>query len=150
MTENHENAGPHLARWLGFGGLLPFVLCVVATKSSSAIIVQYGIIGAANYGAIILSFVGAIHWGLAMRADRNINWYIWSVTPALMAWAAISLLDMRLAMLAMMPAFTLAWSVDRQAFKRDLIPAWYMELRHILTAGAVLGLLLAAFAPITL
>ena len=148
MTENHETRGPELARWLGLGGLIPFALCVVATNSNSPIIVQFGVIGAANYGAIILSFVGAIHWGLAMREDRNINWYVWSVIPALMAWVAVSLLDMRLAMLAMMPAFTLAWSVDRQAFKRDLIPAWYMELRHILTAGAVLGLLLAAFSPI--
>ena len=64
-----------------------------------------------------------------------------------LAWAAVSLLDVRLSMLALVPAFTLAWSVDRQAFQRGLLPAWYMRLRHILTAGAVVGLLFTAFAP---
>jgi hypothetical protein len=41
----------------------------------------------------------------------------------------------------------LAWSVDRQASLQGLIPAWYMQMRHILTAGATVSLLATAFAP---
>ena len=37
-------------------------------------------------------------------------------------------------------ALPFSWSVDRQAFQRGLLPAWYMRLRHILTGGAVFGL----------
>jgi len=40
----------------------------------------------------------------------------------------------------LMPLFALTWSVDRQAATRGLIPAWYMQLRTILTIGAVTSL----------
>jgi len=82
-----------------------------------------------------------------MQDKRHPYWYAWSVTPALLGWAAITFLGIRLGILALVPAFTLAWSVDRQAFLRDLLPVWYMRLRNILTVGAVLALILAIFAP---
>ncbi len=147
MTDQQQQATPKLAIWLGYGGLAPFVICAAMAYSSTPMLADYGLIGAANYGAVILSFVGAIHWGLAMQDGRNIYWFSWSVTPALLAWAAISLLDVGLSMLALVPAFVLSWSVDRQAFRRGLLPACYMRLRHILTGGAVLSLLFTAFAP---
>ena len=147
MTERKQRDAPKLALWLGYSGLAPFAICAVAAHGNTPTISAYGLIGAANYGAVILSFVGAIHWGLAMKGDRNVYWFSWSVTPALLAWAAVSLLDVRLSVLALAPAFTLAWSIDRQAFQRGLLPAWYMRLRHVLTGGAVVGLLITAFAP---
>ena len=147
MTDQQQQDTPEMAVWLGYGGLVPFAICAAAAHGGTPTLAAYGLIGAANYGAVILSFVGAIHWGLAMQDDRHVYWFSWSVTPALLAWAAVSVLDVRLSMLALVSAFTLAWSVDRQAFQRDLLPAWYMRLRHILTAGAVVGLLFTAFAP---
>ncbi len=147
MTDQQQQDAPELAVWLGYGGLIPFAICAAAAHGSTPILAAYGLVGAANYGAVILSFVGAIHWGLAMQDGRHVYWFCWSVTPALLAWAAVSLLDVQLSMLALVPAFTLAWSVDRQAFQRALLPAWYMRLRHILTGGAVVSLLFTAFAP---
>ena len=147
MTDQQQQDTPEMAVWLGYGGLVPFAICAAAAHGGTPILAAYGLIGAANYGAVILSFVGAIHWGLAMQDDRHVYWFSWSVTPALLAWAAVSLLDVRLSILALVPAFTLAWSVDRQAFQSGLLPAWYMRLRHILTAGAVVGLLFTAFTP---
>ena len=64
-----------------------------------------------------------------------------------LVWLAIVLLDIKITLLALAIAFTLAWSVDRQASLRGLIPAWYMRMRHILTAGATVSLLATAFAP---
>ena len=147
MTAQRQEGVPELAIWLGYGGLAPFAVCAVAAYSSTPIIAAYGVISAANYGAIILSFVGAIHWGLAMHDGRHVYWFVWSITPALLAWALVSLLDVQLSMLALVPAFTLAWSVDRLAFQRGLLPEWYMRLRNILTGGAIIGLLFTAFAP---
>lgn len=146
MTNQKQQGAPELAVWLGYGGLVPFAICAVVAHSGTSTQAAYGLIGAANYGAVILSFVGAIHWGLAMQDGRHVYWFSWSVTPALLAWAAVTLLDTRLTMLALVPAFTLAWSVDRLAFQRGLLPAWYMHLRHILTAGAIIGLFFTAFA----
>ena len=147
MTTQGQHGAPKLAIWLGYGGLVPFFVCAAAAYDSTPILASYGLIGAANYGAVILSFVGAIHWGLAMHDGRNVFWFVWSITPALMAWAAISLLDLKMSVLALVSSFTLAWLVDRLAFQRDLLPEWYMRLRHILTGGAIIGLLFTAFAP---
>ena len=146
MTDQKQQAAPELALWLGYGGLVPFASCAVAAHSGTPMFAAYGLIGTANYGAVILSFVGAIHWGLAMQDGRHVYWFSWSVTPALLAWAAVTLLDIRLTMLALVLAFTLAWFVDRLAFQRGLLPGWYMRLRHILTAGAVFGLFFTSFA----
>jgi hypothetical protein len=49
-----------------------------------------------SYGAVILSFVGAQHWGLAMalpgldEAERT-HRFVWSVGPCLLAWPALVL-----------------------------------------------------------
>ena len=46
-----------------------------------------------DYAAVILAFMGAIHWGLAMR-DRSgagAGPYLWGVTPSLLAWLALLL-----------------------------------------------------------
>ena len=48
------------------------------------------------YGAVILSFVGALHWGFAMAlgglSDRErTHRFVWSVVPSLLAWPAVLL-----------------------------------------------------------
>lgn len=50
------------------------------------------------YGATILSFLGGVHWGLAMTnvggelgAKMNDQRYLWSVLPCLMAWPTLAM-----------------------------------------------------------
>lgn len=147
MNETNSDPYIHMAKLMGFGGLVPFVGCAVLMYSGSRSASIVALFANAVYGAVILSFVGAVHWGLTMREDRSPYWYIWSVIPAIMGWLAIVLLDIKISLLALAIAFTLAWSVDRQASLQGLIPAWYMQMRHILTAGATVSLLATAFAP---
>ena len=147
MTENNSENHPQLAKLTGYGGLMPFVGCAAimyAGNTGASIIALFAI---AVYGAVILSFVGAVHWGLTMREDRSPYWYVWSIIPAILGWLSIVLLDIKISLMALAVAFTLAWSVDRQASLQGLIPAWYMKMRHILTAGATISLLATAFAP---
>ena len=146
---NETNSDPHInmAKLLGFGGLVPSAGCAVLMYSGSPGASIVALFANAVYGAVILSFVGAVHWGLTMREDRSTYWYVWSVIPAIMGWLAVVLLDIKISLLALAIAFTLAWSVDRQASLQGLIPAWYMQMRHILTAGATISLLATAFAP---
>jgi hypothetical protein len=143
MSEPHHS----IARLMGFGGLVPFIGCAALMFSGSPGLGIVAVFANAVYGGMILSFVGAVHWGLAMREDRSPYWYVWSITPALLGWLAIVLLDIRISLLALSVAFTLAWSVDRQAHMRQLVPDWYMHMRHILTVGATVSLLVTAFAP---
>ena len=91
MTDQQQQDAPELAVWLGYGGLVPFA-SVPRRMAARRCSPPMELIGAANYGAVILSFVGAIHWGLRCRM-AGVYWFSWSVTPALLAWAAVSLLD---------------------------------------------------------
>lgn len=93
MTEEKSLALPRTVAWLGYGGLLPFLVLAPASLLDH----HHGAVwGDAlyAYGAIILSFIGALHWGLAMSlpdlSDRQRSaWFAWSVVPALIAWPAV-------------------------------------------------------------
>ena len=124
---------------LGWAGLVPFGLAALGTHSGVESLIQYGFLGGSAYGAVILSFLGAVHWGLAMQDDRSPYWYVWAITPALFGFASL-LLDVEIRVATMIPLFVLAWSVDRKAATHGLIPNWYMRLRSKLTAGAVISL----------
>ena len=141
MGPTSQNASfPNIPNFLGWAGLVPFGLAAVGTHSGVDALVLYGFLGGTAYGAVILSFLGAVHWGLAMRDDRSPYWYLWSITPALFGFASLLVFDVEMRVLALIPLFVLVWSVDRQAGNRGLIPNWYMRLRSKLTAGAVICL----------
>lgn len=135
---------PEITKILGWGGVAPFILCGAAAQSGERVLVLYGLVGGTSYAAMILSFLGAVHWGLAMRDDRHYGWYIWSIAPALMGWATLLVFDIQIRLMALIPLFTLAWAIDRIAAKQGLIPPWYMQLRTGLTIGAIAGLALMA------
>ena len=141
MGSTSQNTSyPDIPRFLGWAGLVPFGLAAVGTHSGIETIVPYGFLGGTAYGAVILSFLGAVHWGLAMQDDRSPYWYVWSITPALLGFASLLLLDVGMRVATLIPLFALAWSVDRKAANHGLIPNWYMRLRSKLTAGAVMSL----------
>ena len=131
---------PNMPGFLGWAGVIPFGLAALGTHSGIDALVLYGFLCGSAYGAVILSFLGAVHWGLAMQDDRSPYWYLWSVTPALFGFASLLLFDVEMRIVALIPLFVLAWSVDRQAANHSLIPNWYMRLRNMLTAGAVISL----------
>ena len=141
MGLTSQNASsPDIPRFLGWAGLVPFGLAALGTHSGIDTLVPYGFLGGTAYGAVILSFLGAVHWGLAMQDDRSPYWYVWSITPALFGFASLLLLDVEMRVATLIPLFALAWSVDRKAANHGLIPNWYMRLRSKLTAGAVISL----------
>jgi len=101
-----------------------------------------------NYGAVILSFVGALHWGFAMTvqdmsAKQRSDRFIWSVIPALIAWIA-TLLPMPLGCLLLVIGFVVHLRQDRQLLQVMRLPAWYLPMRLRLTLVASFCLLLAA------
>ena len=133
---------PPMAQLLGWGGVIPFLGCGLAVHTNNADLVLYGFVGGTSYAAVILTFLGAVHWGLAMSDNRPQGWFIWSTTPSLLAWASLLIFDVDLRLYALVPLFGLAWCVDRIAANQQLIPVRYMRLRTRLTIGAIAGLLL--------
>ena len=128
---------------LGYGGLIPFMgLAILGNIEQSHGILYRGAL--LLYGSVILSFVGAIHWGVAMMAadlsdqDRR-SCYIWSVVPALMAWVTYVLSPVA-ASLVLILGFLLQYWRDATLARKIEWPAWYLPLRIRLTLVAILSL----------
>jgi hypothetical protein len=102
-----------------------------------------------SYGATILSFVGAIHWGIAMshpgmsRKDRNIL-FIWSVVPALIGWYSLGLKPVEASTILAL-GFILHLIQDYRLQRKALTPSWYFPLRLLLTIVATICLILGLF-----
>ena len=73
MTKNNSEIYPQLAKLIGFGGLIPFVGCAVLMYGGNTEASIIALFASAIYAAVILSFVGAVHWGLTMRASSSPN-----------------------------------------------------------------------------
>lgn len=100
------------------------------------------------YGATILSFVGALHWGFAMAlrdipaAQRTAS-FVWSVMPALMAWVAL-LTPPQVATALIVAGLCVHYWRDRRLAVQAGLPSWYLPMRLRLTWVACLCLLLGA------
>ena len=147
MTKTpQQNEAPLYASLMGLGGLIPFFLCAGAAHSGVSPWNALAVVACGIYGSIILSFTGAVHWGLAMQGDRHPKWFIWSVMPAIYAWLPVVVFEPGLTLLALVPGFFLSWLVDCRAAQDGLLPAWYMRLRHVLTLGATMALAAGSLA----
>ncbi len=147
-----------VAQWLGYTGLIPFV--------STAALLALGKFGEAAdrqtlalvlllYGAVILSFVGALPWAHAMqRAELRAGWMVWSVVPSLLAWVAmfVTLFGITsstvVAALVLISGFGAQLAADfrlRRALGTDQFPDWFMRMRIHLTLGACASLSVLLF-----
>ncbi len=131
---------PAPARLLGPAGLIPFAGLALASLAG-----WEGAVGAlVAYGATILAFIGAVHWGLALRApaaERSADWARLGlgVLPALLAWLALLLpASFGLGLLALGILGTAA--VESLGARAGLVPADYLRLRWLLSSGAAICL----------
>jgi hypothetical protein len=65
MDRASGDAVPRAVAWLGYGGLVPFFVLAVAIFADRQR-APFWSDALFAYGAVILSFVGALHWGFAM------------------------------------------------------------------------------------
>ncbi len=137
---------PRPVAWLGYGGLLPFLgLAAAVLLRVEEDLARPALVG---YGAVILSFVGALHWGFAMllpglgEAERT-RLFAWSTVPALVAWPA-PLASPPLAAFILMAGFVAHYLQDRRLARRAALPAWYLPLRLQLSSVACLSLVALA------
>lgn len=144
---------------LGNFGLLPFAGLAAASwlplDPAPARWVGLALIA---YAAVILSFLGAVHWGLALltpQLDKAGTWQAlgWGVLPSLLGWLALLLavagIPTWLVLLILIADLALCWLMDRALWTLyPQAPGWYPPLRGRLTAVAVLSLTLAV--PATL
>ena len=139
---------PRLAILLGYAGLIPFISGAIGIWITPPAWRTDVLTALLHYAAVILAFMGAIHWGLAMArehqddaAHRQLGL---SVLPALLGWLAISSgLPALLALALLISGFIGLYLADVHAVKLELAPRWYTALRKPLTAVVLISLLAA-------
>lgn len=134
---------PPIVSCLGYGGLLPFVALAAATwfDSNHSSLWRAALLA---YGAVILSFVGALHWGFAMSqsdmtTNRRTRSFVWSVVPSLLAWIALLVVS-KYAVVLLAAGFLIHFWQDRRLVQLVNLPDWYLPLRLKLTLVACVSL----------
>ena len=89
MTSTHAGVPSVWAQRLGYAGLLPFVLLAVATWVAEPGHRAFAGLALAGYGAVIASFLGAIHWGLVMREASKQSLALLVIAAVLWACLAV-------------------------------------------------------------
>ena len=148
LSEPGVRSLPPWMAQLGFAGLIPFVACagvmLAVPEPDLRHLTGRVLLG---YGAVILSFLGGVHWGfvLAARPGRSAGMLVIGVLPSLVGWATL-LLGFETAVAVQVGCFGGFWLYEHRVLGTGILPAPYMVLRRWLTlvACASLGLALMA------
>ncbi len=135
---------PSPQRVLGLAGLLPFWLPILLAINTDIPVTSL-LTAQKLYAAVILSFLGGVHWGMTVAGGRPSSWTRvgWSVTPPLIGWIG-ALLSGAQAITVLALGFALAAAVDLNVFYGQAL--WYRRLRMVLSAGAIGALLFSLVA----
>jgi hypothetical protein len=139
-----------LPYYLAIFGTLPFVALSIAISTHQFHDAKMMIEFLLTYAAIIISFLGGIHWGISLH-HYNYSYRIAnlltleSVAPSLVAWGILFYPGVHVQLLVLTLLYALMWSVDSLLYNRDLIPQWFFELRSIVTPIVVVSLYVAYF-----
>jgi hypothetical protein len=148
-SEAQSRAAPlsRAALWSGYAGVAPFLACLAvllwAPQPQWRAFAQQAAIA---YGAVILSFVGALHWALALagRLPGDARTIIASVLPSVAA-AVAALLDGQRGLALLTVGFGAFWIYEHRQWAHRL-PADYLSLRRRLTLAVCATLALTLFA----
>ena len=114
---------------LGYLGLVPFVVGAVAALLSNEL-ASIALQAFVLYSLAILSFMGGVHWGLALiTGTRQTARLLISVVPVIAAWICLMTLPIHLTLAVLGGGFIAQWVVDRPILAELPIPSWYLDMR---------------------
>ncbi|KAI5300631.1 hypothetical protein KEM55_006062 [Ascosphaera atra] len=146
---------PKEAMYLGMAGVLPYFATSLVTAGLSRQ-ASFGITEGATsvltpetikmvlsvlepiqigYGAVILSFLGALHWGFEwaeLGGRAGMRRYLPGIIAPAVAWPTI-FMPFETALLSQFIAFAGLYFVDANAASAGLAPKWYANYRWLLT-----------------
>lgn len=138
---------PRLALVLGVFGVVPFLGGAFITLFGGPTLQGVAQPYLVGYGIAILSFMGGVHWGLAMswsasnRARSSDYQFGISVIPALAAWNTL-LLPAQFQTIWLAVCFLLLLAVDFRLTRLGRAPGWYPSLRWPISLVVVSSLCL--------
>ena len=135
---------PKSALIWGVLGLVPVItLSVVIVHQSPKVHVE-ALAALLAYGAIILSFLGGVRWGIAISGFSQVPFTVQlciSVVPSLVGWVAI-LIERPAGLVVLTVAFSLLLLMDNMI---SGAPVWYSRLRLLLSLPVITCLLTVLF-----
>lgn len=136
---------------VGFVGLFVFFAFSLAMAFGSPTLAINAYLQLIHFGALVLSFVGAIHWGLAIGANaRGIAvpswWYLAGTLPMVLGWLTLALVSPTTKILLLSLGFFTTFMLDVSATTRGYAPLWYKKFRKIMTIAVLIAMTVALWA----
>lgn len=135
-----------LAFGLGWLGVAPFAGLAAAAAFDMAIGRAAAIQALVLYGAVILSFLGGVSWGLVLAPGARpapILALVVGVSMSLIGFFA-AFAPPFVALTTLAPAFVVMLAFDLWLVRRGSAPGWFSAMRMQLTASAVVAMLVGA------
>ncbi|KAF7321816.1 hypothetical protein MKEN_00703500 [Mycena kentingensis (nom. inval.)] len=122
----------HQAGLAASGGVANIDPGVATTILDQALTIQ------TTYGAVMLSALGAFHWGMEfakLGGEKGWKRLALGAAPVLYAWPTLAL-DPTMALVAQWAGFTGLWWADLKATSWGWTPSWYAQYRFYLSIAA--------------
>ena len=146
-----KNRNSKLIILLSIFGLLPFffgLIDLLLNKDNLFFVINFP----KYYGSIILTFLGAVYWGIILNDSHKnlipekVKTYIlcWSIIPSL--WSSLILIvNHNITIIILAICYIIVQFVDEFIIKYFKFPIWYLFLRRLLTIIVILILLFSYF-----
>ena len=146
-----KNLSSKLIILLSILGLLPFLFGLIdllLNKDNLFFVINLP----KYYGSIILTFLGAVYWGIILNdshkdlISEKIKTYIicWSIIPSL--WSGLILIfSHNITIIILALCFIIVQFVDEFIIKYFKFPSWYLFLRRSLTISVISILIFSYF-----
>lgn len=132
-----------IAWLLAIAGSIPFAMATFALFVGDSHTRVPAITALVTVSAILLSYLGGIEGGLALREEssnegtRAVAIAV-SIIPSLAAWGVLWLPSPQWQVGASLALFVAVWANDLWLARQGLIPSWFVDLRTGLSALVVL------------
>lgn len=129
---------------LAHAGAAPFVLGALLVWIVNAGEAHfYATIALSAWAALVIAFLGGVHWGLALRQSAPAaSLFLWGVAPSVFAWVAV-MMPPRSGLFLDGLLLIAGYLVDRKVYPVQGIAHW-LTLRFRVTAIGALGCFLGA------
>ena len=146
-----QNRNSKLIIFLSILGLLPFffgLIDLLLNKNNLFFVINLP----KYYGSIILTFLGAVYWGIILNDSHKnlipdqVKKYIicWSIIPSL--WSSLILIfNHNITIIVLAICYIIVQFVDEFVIKYFKFPIWYLFLRRLLTIIVIIILLFSYF-----
>tara|TARA_B100000686_G_scaffold354093_1_gene462625 strand:- start:1956 stop:2435 length:480 start_codon:yes stop_codon:yes gene_type:complete len=141
------NEAPRIPLLLAMVGVIPFIFLSLGIWFLSDLLKSVALYYLLNYSVIIITFIGAIYWGVAMeKGEKKFTPYFISVIPALLCWFMFMgfFSNYILILVFFLFSFFFMYLIDLQYVKSNFFPIWYLALRKIVSVIVIICLGFAA------